>query len=276
MKYSFPILVIAAVLFTACGNNKTTDETNTQDSTATDSTNTVDSLLNDNTSSITSPHPVSDWARRNPMHPFFNSNKVDELVNGKAVYTPNDEEMMDYTHDHLNKTEMAKLTVVELMYYCFKYPCSFSQICAADEWQDSTNTPKIPGYLPSSYSGDLRSEWQMEALQKRRDSVLIVMNDYLSKNPDDLDPEFLGLLLEMKAVESIPTMKKNATVENNGYSFLLALMMEKKYAPFMKTGMYQRLYGDEGWRYGNRLEANKTNIDSIKVLATQMYNEHKK
>lgn len=277
-KNTFLYLPVVTVIFLfSCGGEKnTTEETPAKDSTQHNDTTVVDTTTEDLSSTPPSPHPVSEWAQRNAQHPYFYSASVDELVNGKAAYTPNEDEMMDYTHDHLNKAEMARLTTKELLYYCLKYPCSFAQICAADEFQDTTDTPKIIGFMPFTYSGDMRSEWQNQALEKKRDSVIIVLNNYIKIHPEDIAAEYLNILLDLKSVESVPTIIKTAAENNHNYTYLLVLMFETKYAPFQNTGMCRQLYGDDSWRYGSRIDANKANIDSIKTLATQMHKAYKK
>lgn len=267
--YTFFLLSLG-FLMGSCGNNKETGKEPAQDSTIqTNNAVTDSSLTGDQEKEIVSLHPTSEWSQRS--HPFFVSRKVDELVNSKPVYHPSEDEEMEYTHDHLNKAEMSKLNTKELIYYCLKYPCSFAQICAGDAFPDSTNTPKIQAYLPFDYSGAMLSDWQQQAVEKRRDSVIIVLNKFLGEHPDDIDTEYLNLLLSLEAVESIPTIAKIASHSNHGFSYLMLLMKMKKYTPFEKTGMYQQLYGDNSWNYGMRIEANKANLDSIKTLANDFY-----
>lgn len=269
------LFYLPVLLFLGCGNNEKNTKETAQDSASVHTDTVVDGTITEDLSPTPlSPHPLSDWGQHS--HPFFDSPQVDALVDSKAVYHPNLEELMNYEHDHLNKAELDRLNTKQLIYYCLKYPCSFSQICSPNDFPDSTNTPKIQAYLPFDYSGAMRSEWQKQALQKKRDSVILVLNQFISQNPDKIESEYLNLLLGLKAVESIPTILKVANHNRYCYTYLVALMMDNQYAPFEKTGIYQELYGDESFQNGMRIEATRENIDLIKTLANEFYNTYKK
>ena len=186
--------------------------------------------------------------------------------------------MDEYIHDYIGIKKLGQLNVKELIYYCLAYPASYSQNCGEGYPEDKTSTPKIVGYLASGGRGaGALSELQIKQLEKNRDSVILVLNNYIKKNPDKIEDDYLYILKTLKSIESIPTIIQTSSIENrSNYSYLLILMKDFEYKPWTKTSMYNTLYGEKSWEYGSRIEATVANIDLIKKLATDFYNQNKK
>lgn len=204
---------------------------------------------------------------------YFSSPRVDEWVNNKPLFA--DEDEMDHVHDYLDSSEMAQLNVEALIYYCTKYPASFSQICA-DSWDpDSTENPKITAHFYFDYSGETMSDLQEQAVADRIDSVVIKLKEYLKNTPGELDEKALVLLYQLDPVESIPVVLETLSDRHLvNYTYLMLVMADHHYVPFISTGIYKKLYGEESWHF-SKIDATSQNRDLIAILAGDFYKSKK-
>lgn len=261
-----------AVLFCACGGSKK-EETSPHSLPATDTSARVDTTVNDAGDDGNVVSIASYWENKNGDIPQKYVDHVAKLVSHTKEKQDGDE--MDYAWEYLNEKDIQKLNAYEAIYYYLAYPTSFSQNCAGDDFYDSTNTPKIVSYFDDAYAAEARSALQQQALDEKRDSVILLLNKFIAKHPAETDPQYLPILRDLNAVESIPVLVKTASLTNiANFTFLVNIM--KEYEPFMQTQIHGMLYGDNAYTYGNRVEANEENMNTIKDLAMQFYKENKK
>lgn len=272
-------LVLAIIfLLNACGQKSTqnTDSETNEDLTSdTVIEQAIDTVPEIDLSDIQSYYGGS-WMQRNANNPVFKSRKVDEMVIQKAKPNPSEEDAMDFAHDYFNQQELEQLTVTELIYYCFAYQTSYSQICAADDYYDSTNTLKIQGYMPTDYSGNSMSELQWKNIEKRKDSVVIVLSKFIEEYPDQIENDYLRLFLRLNTAKPIPALIKTASDKNiTNYTCLLQLMKRNEYKPLLESSIGLELYNQDEYRYGSRVEATAENKKAVIDLAKKFYKEFK-
>jgi hypothetical protein len=271
-KISF--ILILSSLVASCGNSEKQEKQTNDSIPAPDTTAMADTSANDNT--VTIPvYNADSW--QNPDDDIADGYMVSvhDLV-AEAPAAPNTDEM-DYVSDYLTAEQLEKLNTRELIFYCLAYPASFSQNCNFDSYMDSTNTPKIVSYFVDAFGESSKSNLQDQALQNKRDSVIIVINQFIAKHPGKTDPLYLVLLKDLNAIESIPVIAKTATSENLGnYTLMVNLMSRANYEPFKATAIYEKMYGENSSAYGSRIEASDENMKLIKDMAMQFYKENKK
>ncbi|HLP14476.1 MAG TPA: hypothetical protein VK177_21275 [Flavobacteriales bacterium] len=271
-------LIFAFTLFlAACGGSKKQEEKNTDTLPVTDTSLIAaeDTIAMDTSVEKPIVEVEKHWDNPATDIPVQTAMRIDNLVWTTVEKSDGDE--MERIHDYINKKNISKLTANELVYYVLTYPASFSQNCSFDEYHDTTNTPKIVRYFADSYGEAARSALQFEALEAKRDSVILVLNKFIGKHPGKTDPQYLTILRDLMAIESIPAVAKAATAKCPGnFTLMVNLMERENYEPFKTTEIYQHMFGDNQYQYGARVEATEENMKEIKRLALQFYKENKK
>ena len=239
-----------------------------------------DTIVKEENSTDFSAWQAGDWIKDNLNHPILSSSKVDRLIASKKLFKePYDDGNMptDYDVDYLKQNEIDQLNCREFLYYCFAYKNSFDQICAMPEEEDTTPAvPKIRAFLPFDWSGFSMSELQKKNIDKRKDSVIIILTQVILKYPNKIHCDYLDIICRLNAFTTIPALVKTASVKNRlNYTCLLDLMYDAKYPKFYKAcKLFEDLYGDEAYAYGNRVVASKTNCAEVIKLANQYYATH--
>lgn len=265
MKIKTHLAFLPLVVLAACGGE---EKTGTDDKKNT-SGDSVQVETKDQATEGYNPEEQLDYEG---LENYFNSPRVDEWVKGNPM--PESEEM-DYVHDYLDAKKMEQLNVRELVYYCTKYPASFSQICADSYQADSTQTPKIVAHFYFDFSAQTMSESQHRALEQRSDSVVTVLKTYMENTPGKLDEDALVLLYELDPVESMPTVIKTLSDQHLvNYTYLMVVMLNQGYQPFVETDMCKKLYGENSWHF-SRIEATPENRERIVKLARSFYEDTK-
>jgi hypothetical protein len=273
--------IIAILLLTSCGETKKTDQLET-DSIPSD-TALVDENLQkggdtlEDLENITEREVAKYWDNKAGDITQADADYIDKLVRTSTEKTIGDNSDVEYTSDYLNETALKKLTTSRFIYYILTYPASFSQNCSMDEYQDSTNTPKILNYFADSFDEADLSALQQKILELKGDSVILVLNQFINKHPAHTEPMYLTLLRDLNAIKSIPVLVKTASSKNLGnFTLLINFMNRASYEPFKSTEIYQNMFGENSYTYGQRVEANEENMKTIKDLATEFYKEKKK
>lgn len=198
-------------------------------------------------------------------------NHVNELVSKSAAKKEQADDL-SYTLNYLDKETMKLLNARELLYYCLAYPAAFDQNCSMDA--GDTLKTKIARYLPDQFCAHHTSNIQTTLLERNRDSVIMLLNEYIKKHPGKTDVAYLTLVRDLQAIECIPAVIETASPENTcNYTLLTNLLVG--YRSFMATGIYSKLYKDENTTRNVRIDASPENVKRICDLAMQMYNEQK-
>lgn len=264
------------LFYSSCGSEEKTDKKNS----TTEEKDTLDSagdtiVEKEKLPRERLPKHTGSWIDQNLDNDFFYSERVDEIVtNSKNKIAAPDGEIMDYINDYITAKNLKKLNVREVIYYALAYPASFSQVCAEGFYDSTTNIPKINGYIPFSYEAEEMSDIQWNEINRRRDSVIIVITEFMEENPDKIDLEYLRLLQRLDAIEAFPTVMATASKDNlANYSFLLEFMYSNEFAPLRETDFYDAMYGDNAYYNNNSVEATPTVRKKIIQLAKGFYSD---
>lgn len=257
---------------TACGTKETNENSDLTDSTISetivDTSSTSDTIVE----APCNVHVECMWTNEEKDIEEQYVNKINNMVNCAPIPEGLDE--MDYVNDYLKEGDLKKLNTTELIYYCLAYPASFSQSCGFDDFYDSTKTPKILSFFNDNFSAYSCSDLQKSYLEKRRDSVIIILNKFIAAHPKKTNENYLVMLKDLKAMESIPVVVKVASVTNlYPYTFLINMMGENP--KFQSTEIYNTMFGENSYIYGRRIEANSENRKLLVDLAMKMYRESK-
>jgi hypothetical protein len=217
------------------------------------------------------------WNNPDDDIPYETTKKIDKLVNEMAAKLKQRADYeFDYADDYLDEKTLGKLNTKELIYYCLTYPASFSQICAADEFEDSTGTPKILSYLVNGYSAFDLSKIQVDALYNKRDSIILFIDKLMQLHGEKTDRYYFTILHDLNAIESIPRLVKIASAQCiDAFTVLVLFMHEASYEPFIQSEINTLMFGDNSYAYGQRVEASKANMHILKETAINFYKEKK-
>jgi hypothetical protein len=192
----YSLLFLTLLFHSSCGSQEKTEGENSK----TEEKDTLDSVAdtlveNEKPPRTRLPRHAGSWIDQNLDNALFCSEKVDEIVaNSKNKTEVPEGEMMDYDNNYFTAKNLKKLNVREVIYYGLAYPASFSQICAEGFTDETPNIPKISGYIPFSYESEEMSDIQWNEINRRRDSVIIVLTYYIVENPKKFSFEYLRLL----------------------------------------------------------------------------------
>lgn len=273
-KTILPILTIV-FLFSCSSGDENEKSTSKKDTTNNDSVvvDEIDSSKIEKRNTKRLAQHTGSWIDSNLDNPVFYSEKVDKMISeSKVKYEGEEGELMDYDIDYLSAKEIKSLNVRELIYYNLAYPASFSQVCAEGYYDDGTKGPMILGHLPFDYASEVMSEIQSNEILRRRDSVIIVLIDFIKNHSDRINDEYFNLLLMLEANEAIPVVIETASEKNLfNYTFLLLMMKYFEYENIQQLDFYSKLYGEESYEYGGVVPATPKNRQAIIKLAKEYY-----
>lgn len=274
LLYSF--LFLTLILHSSCGSEEKTEKENSNK----EEKDTLDSVTDTLVEKEILPRErlpkhMGSWIDQNLDNAIFYSEKVDEMVlKSSTKYEDPQEPVVGYEFDFLKEKELKKLNVNELIYYALAYPASFSQVCAEGFYDSTANIPKINGYIPFSYEAEEMSDIQWNEINRRRDSVIIAITEYMEENPDKINLEYLRLLKRLDAVEAFPVVMATASKDNlANYSYLLEFMHANEFAPLRETEFYDKMYGDNSYYTNNSVKATPTVRKKIIQLAKAFYSD---
>ena len=158
----------------------------------------------------------------------------------------------------------SKLSVAEQFTYHMIFGESYSQNC--DAMPTFVDEEKhIYAYPPGAFQDERSwSEAQMKTIKKNRNAFLPLLQQTMIKGKFGCNLK--QAVIELQAYELIPTMcdlYKKKRYDHDILSVLMILMKEGKFAPFMESASYKKLYADEESSYQSFLVANKENQDLI-------------
>lgn len=132
---------------------------------------------------------------------------------------------------------------------------------------------KIFGHLPDAFDEYSWSDRQMGFLASQRDSVLALIKESAGRSKH-IGLNYKAAVVAANGKELIPfliTLYKQDPKDHDILTVLMLLMEQRKYAPFLNSASYAKLYGAES-NYQSYLRFNKANEALILKRATDFYN----
>ncbi len=200
------------------------------------------------------------------------SKNIDEIIAEKQKQVTSNDGEMYFEYDLLNSKALAKLNTNALIYYCLAYPCTYSQNCTGFGYENE-GVCFYPS-LPSNEDAHTLTPIQRTALKLRKDSVSIVLNNYL-KDRDTIEVEILSMIEVIQLYKMIPALHQRADFKKNThcYTVLLSLMKMSNYKPYYNSTFYASTnnFDPRGIRRTTQKRA-----DELKKLAMEFYDQLKK
>lgn len=111
---------------------------------------------------------------------------------------------------------------------------------------------KVFAYFPGSFNDEAAwSERQRNFLKQNRSKVIELMKTTMMSKKR-VGNNFKNAIMELNAVETIPTLVTIYSKDKKDHDILTVLMLlmkENKFVGFLKTSTYKKLYGsEENWR----------------------------
>jgi hypothetical protein len=168
------------------------------------------------------------------------------------------------------------LSIREKFTYHMIHAESYSQNCGAmPPIQDEQK--KIFANLPDAFNERSWSDRQSTFLKAHRDSVIGLMKESIDRTKR-VGLNYKQAIIEVNALEMIPLLIITYNMTKKDHDILtifLLLMKENEYGPFISSGSYKKLYGNES-NYATYLNYNQANADLIIKRATDFYNANKR
>jgi hypothetical protein len=182
----------------------------------------------------------------------------------------------DEDNEVISQQDYDALSFREKFTYHMIHGESYSQNCDAMP-PIQNEDKKIFAYIPEAFDEYAWSDRQSTFLRKNRDSVIAIMKESITRSKR-MGVNFKQAVLEINAREMIPflvTMYYEIKKDHDLLTLMMQLMKDNEYEPFITSGSYRKLYGDES-NYAAFLNFTKGNEDLIIKRATDFYNAGKK
>ena len=211
------------------------------------------------------------YARKRTTTPPYGLEKIRTLL-PKMKDVP-DKDNEDFGTKGLSSTIYSSLSLREKFTYNMIHGETYFQNCdvflpAFDEEK------KIFAILPSLFSEENWSDRQEKFFRDNKDSVIGLIEESIGR------AHYVGLnykhaIVDMNATEMIPFLVdfyKQQRKDHDILTVLLLLMRNNKYAPFLSSQSYSKLYAKGVSRYEAYLAGNTANQDLILQRANDFYN----
>jgi len=169
----------------------------------------------------------------------------------------------------LSSAYYQSLSLREKFTYHMIHAESYSQNCdAMPPIQDEQK--KIFGHLPDVFNEYRWSDGQIKFFKTNKDSVISLMKESIART-GRIGLNFKAAIAELNAMEMIPVLigtYQSSKKDRDILTVLMLLMKENKYAPFVSSASYKKLYGDED-NYLAALTYNTANEELIIKRATE-------
>lgn len=206
-----------------------------------------------------------EWRQRNTQ-PAYGLAKVKALV-AKLKKKARSNDSFEATVG-LSPKELAKLSFKERFTYNMIHGEYYTQNCdafmATKNEQNMIYAHAPEGYEDDNYWSDAQRAW----FKKNRNQIIPLIRETMRK---DAGANVKAAIVEMSAVELIPDIVAKYRVDRKDHDLLTTLnmlMLNGKYAPFMKSPMFTTFYSDSAM-YRSGIEATRENQDKILRLATE-------
>ena len=168
------------------------------------------------------------------------------------------------------------LSLREKFTYNMLYGESFMQNCSM-VMQDTEIEKKIFARLPSPFGENHWSMEQRSFFTNNRDSVIYLMKECIGRTKE-IGVNFKNVFTDINAKELIPVFSSTYLLTKKDHDILTALALLMKvngYPPFLKTGVYYQLYGNQS-DYSAFIPFTAADGKLILSLSTDFYNAGKK
>ncbi|NIG55486.1 hypothetical protein [Chitinophaga sp. Cy-1792] len=204
--------------------------------------------------------------------PPYGLPKVKAMVSGLELEGDN-----DYNETAaLTAKAWNALSFREKFTYCMIHGENFSQNCdASPPVQDEQK--KVFGQLPSAFGEFSWSDRQLKFFNDNQDSVLALIRESVNRSKR-VGVNYKEAIVAMNAVEMIPFLEEVYLKDKKDHDILtifLLLMKENKYAPFLSSVSYKKLYGNDS-DYGTYIDFNSANEALILQRVNDFYKNYKK
>ncbi len=172
----------------------------------------------------------------------------------------------------MNDTAYASLSLRERFTYHMINPEQYAQTCTIYFPKDD-EYKQIAAQLPRISEGFTWGERQWKFFSTNRDSVIALMEECIKKE-SKVGLNFKRVIEYLDAKEIIPLLVNTYNNGRNDHGLLTVLMLlmkEGKYAPFLATQLYQKLYANENASYKSNTKFNSENERFIVELATSYH-----
>jgi hypothetical protein len=206
--------------------------------------------------------------RMQQTDPLYNLVKIKKLIKGIKQKEADDDIVLN------NKLYNA-LSAKEKFTYCMLHAEAFSQSCADfPPIQDEHN--KIMANLEEGFNPYAWSDRQTKFLKANKDSVINWLKESIVKR-NRIGLNFKIAIIEINAIPMIPFLiefyNKNKK-DHDIVTVLTNLMKENKYAAFVKSKIFNKLYGDSE-NYQAAIPLTKENESFILKTAEAFYQSKK-
>lgn len=211
------------------------------------------------------------WERGRITTPPYGTEKVQKLIKGIKEIDGDDG---DESIAALSVREYNDLSFREKFTYNMIKGETYSQNC--DGWPlDPRQDTRIYGQLESPFGEYHWRKRQLDFFDQYRDSVIALIRESIGRT-GRLGVNYKMVLVRLQATEMIPLLISTYNLKKKDHDILTVLMQmmrDGKYAPFLSSASYQKLYaGDINSVYDAYLTYNTANEELIIKRATDFYN----
>ena len=216
---------------------------------------------------ITNAH--AQWDRYRTSTPPYGLEKVQAMI--KKIKIPESDDD-SYTAGLTDKV-FGSLSLREQFTYQMIYGETYSQNC--DGWfGDSLQIRHIYANLCGGLGDHNWSDRQVKWLSDNRDSVMALIRES-SERSGHMGSNYKFALVQIHATELIPWLigyYKKDRKDRDLLTVMLLMMKEGKYAPFLSSVSYRKLYKGDASYYDATIDYNTANEELIFQRATDFYN----
>jgi len=211
--------------------------------------------------------------RQRTTVPPYGLEKIKSLVTTiKDVPGDNDDEGIRA----LPETVFQSLSLREKFTYTMIHPETYAQNCDINMIHPNEHK-EIFGYLVSEGDEETWSRRQLDFLRTNRDSVMALIKESSGRSKR-MGVNYKNAIVEMNGWELIPYLIDFYRTDKKDKDLLtvcLLLMKRGKFAPFLNSVSFKKLYGMDG-NHETALDYHKANEDLIITRAMAYYKEQKK
>ncbi len=203
--------------------------------------------------------------------PPYGLEKVLGLI--KKIKSLKDDEDGDGGTSALSPQVYASLSLREKFTYHMVHGESYAQNCDYG-FADNDEEKKIYALLPTPFGDEYWNDKQRKFFEDNHDSVVALMTESIIRS-HRAGVNYKHVIVKINATEMIPLLINTYNADKKDHDILTTLnllMLGNKYAPFMASESYRKLYAKEDARWEAFLNFNEANEALILQRATDFYN----
>ena len=203
--------------------------------------------------------------------PPYGLEKVLRLID--KIKPVESEEVSDNGTAALSPKIYASLSFREKFTYNMVHGESYSQNCDGG-FVDHDEEKKIYAMLPTPFGDEYWTDSQRKFFADNHDSAVALMTESIGRS-HRVGVNYKQVIERINATEMIPLLISTYNIDKKDHDILTTLnllMLNNKYAPFMTSESYRKLYAKEDSRWEAFLTFNTANEGLIIQRATEFYN----